>query len=142
MNMGAAVRSCFSKYVTFSGRALRSEYWWFTLFNLLVSVVLNIVDATVFGFGGGQVAILSAIYSLIVFLPAISVMVRRLHDHGRTGWWFWIMFVPVIGMLVLLYWMIAKGSDEANDYGEVPGQDGSDDPDEFVDSNVPTIDRG
>ncbi|NOX41979.1 MAG: DUF805 domain-containing protein [Alphaproteobacteria bacterium] len=141
MNMGAAVRSCFAKYVTFSGRALRSEYWWFTLFNLLMSVVLNIVDAVVFG-SGGQVAILSAIYSLIVLLPAISVMVRRLHDHGRTGWWFFIMLVPMIGMLVLLYWMIVKGSDEANDYGPVPGSEDEAAPqDSFVDSPIPTVDR-
>lgn len=140
MDMGTAVRTCFSKYVTFSGRALRSEYWWFTLFNMLMSVVLNVVDGVVFGWGA-PVAMLSMIYGLAAFLPAISVAVRRLHDHGRSGWWFFINLVPMIGMLVFLYWMIAKGSDEANDFGSAPGTADEGVADDFVQSTIPTVDR-
>ena len=136
MNMQTAVRTCFSKYVTFSGRATRSEYWWFTLFNMIVSVVLNIVDMAVIGAG-----VLGGIYSLVVLLPAISVLVRRLHDVGRSGWWFWIMLVPVIGFFVLLYWTVSAGTEGDNDYGSSDGSAADPQDDGLRPSAVPVVDR-
>lgn len=109
MNMMQAVGACFSKYVTFSGRARRAEYWWFTLFNVIVGLLLGALSED-----------LAGIYSLAVFLPSISVMVRRLHDIGRSGWWFWIGLIPVVGAIILLVWHATKGNIGPNIYGDDP----------------------
>ena len=91
------------KYTVFTGRARRMEYWFFVLFNILISAALSVVDY----FTGTYSAVyhtglLGGLYSLGVLLPAIAVTVRRLHDTGRSGWWILIALVPVIGGIVLL----------------------------------------
>jgi len=107
MTFGASIRTCFRKYVTFSGRATRSEYWFFVLFLFLTSSAISIVDATLFaasiaataeGTGGAQNGPLSAIYGLATLLPAIAVGWRRMHDSGRSGLF---LFYPVIVMVGL-----------------------------------------
>ncbi len=109
------------KYADFSGRARRKEYWFFVLFNIIVSILLAIVDvmlglhAATMGIG-----ILSGLYSLAVIIPSIAVSVRRLHDINRTGWWVLIAFVPFIGALVLLVMALIAGTRGANDYGPDP----------------------
>lgn len=113
MGFGQAISSVLSNYVTFSGRAPRSEFWYWALFNLIVSVIASAVDMiTGFGF-------LSLIVSLGLLLPNISVGVRRLHDIGRTGWWFLIAFTG-IGVILLLVWACFKGTDGPNGYGPDP----------------------
>ena len=97
------------KYAVFDGRARRKEYWFFILFNILISIALGSIDRftgnifldTDLGqFGGGAYAgilgTFSSIYALGVMIPSIAVSVRRLHDTGRSGWWVLINFVPVI----------------------------------------------
>jgi len=122
MNLTEAVQTGFRKYVDFSGRAVRSEYWYWVLAVVLGSLVLGVVDSVMFASmaGPGGVQPLSLIYSLAVFLPSLAVAVRRLHDVGRSGWWYLIVFVPLIGLLVLLYWFVQPGSDGANEYGPPP----------------------
>ena len=105
MGFVEAIRSGFSNYVNFSGRAPRSEYWYWTLFVILVSIVANILDVVLFH---GIHSPLSTISGLGLFLPGIAVSVRRLHDIDRTGWWILLAFT-VIGIFVLIYWDCVKG---------------------------------
>lgn len=129
MGFGEAIRVCFNKYVTFSGRARRSEYWWWVLFTVIGQAVLGVADQMIFGWqsmtvGDAEVAVnagpLAGVFSLVILLPGISVMVRRLHDTGRSGWWFWIVLIPLIGWIFLLYWMIKAGDAGNNAYGPDP----------------------
>jgi uncharacterized membrane protein YhaH (DUF805 family) len=97
-------------YAQFSGRASRSEYWWFYLFTVLAGVAADTIGDTV-----GNLA------SLAFLLPSLALAARRLHDTGRSGWWFLLIFT-VIGIPVVLYWLV-KGSDAgANKYGEGPAR--------------------
>ena len=106
MKFGEAISSGFSNYVTFTGRASRSEYWYWTLFVTLASIVLQILDIAL------GALVLNSIFSLATLLPGIAVAVRRLHDVNKSGWWLLLVFT-VIGIFVILYWMIKK-----SDYGE------------------------
>jgi uncharacterized membrane protein YhaH (DUF805 family) len=99
MTFGESVRTCFSKYVDFNGVASRSEFWWFILFLVIVGVVLNIVDQTM------GTPVLGAIFSLATILPQLAVGARRLHDTGRSGWWWLIVLIPLVGIIVLIvFW--------------------------------------
>ncbi len=119
MGFTEAITSGFQNYVTFSGRARRAEYWWWYLFVLLLSGVALIVDMYAFPFGS-DVGPAYALASLAVILPNISVTVRRLHDTGRSGWWILLGLIPLIGALILLYWMIKRGDHGANQFGPDP----------------------
>ncbi|MDB5554938.1 MAG: Inner rane protein YhaH [Rhizobium sp.] len=112
MDFATAVKSVLmQKYANFSGRAMRSEYWWYTLFAIIVSVVLYIVDMML----GTQ--LLQPIFGLATLLPGIGVSVRRLHDLDKSGWWLLIAFIPLIGALVLLYWFCQPGTPGDNQFG-------------------------
>jgi uncharacterized membrane protein YhaH (DUF805 family) len=104
------------KYATFSGRARRSELWWYALFQFGVMIVLSIIDSVLFR---GH-AFLTGIAGLALLIPGIAVVVRRLHDTNRSGWWYFIAFVPVIGGLILLYFCILRGTPGPNNYGPDP----------------------
>lgn len=122
MSFQDAVRTCFAKYATFSGRAPRSEFWWFVLFTVLVNFALGVVDRAIFGIApdGQPVSILGALFSLAVLLPTIAVGVRRLHDLDRTGWWYLLILIPVLGALVLLFFFVQRGTVGANRFGPDP----------------------
>jgi uncharacterized membrane protein YhaH (DUF805 family) len=109
------------KYAIFDGRARRQEYWMFFLFNVIVSIVLAGVD-NVSGLtkAAGGVSPLQTLYALAVLVPAIAVAVRRLHDTGRAGLWLLIVFIPCIGGLVLLVFMIMEGDRGSNAFGPDP----------------------
>lgn len=113
---GTSIGMCFSEYVTFSGRAPRAEFWWFVLFVTLVHVAFGAV-ATQFT----AAMILYGLFSLVVFLPYLSVMVRRLHDRDRSGWWYWIILIPVVGAIVLLVWLCSRGTRGPNRFGPENG---------------------
>lgn len=113
-----------SKYVTFSGRASRSEFWWWILALCILLFIAAIIDGAIIlpmlGFDafqeeGGQP--LSVLVSLAIFLPNITVGVRRLHDTGRIGWWLLIGLIPVVGLLVLIYFYVQPSEDGGNQYG-------------------------
>ena len=103
MNFGQAISTCFAKYATFSGRASRPEFWWFFLFQILVSVVASMLGDVVAG-----------LVSLAMLLPALAVGARRLHDIGKSGWWQLIM-LTVIGLLLLIYWWVQPASGDTSD---------------------------
>lgn len=102
------------KYVVFEGRARRTEYWVFALINFLISLVLSVIDNSL------GITWLSSLYSLAVLLPSLAVMVRRLHDTNRSGWWALIGLIPVIGWIVLLVFMLMDSDPQANQYGPNP----------------------
>jgi uncharacterized membrane protein YhaH (DUF805 family) len=109
------------KYAVFSGRARRKEYWFFFLFNVIVSIVLSVIDVTVGTYSATSgVGLLSGIYGLAVIIPSIAVGVRRMHDIDRTGWWLLIVFIPLIGVLVLLVFALLPGTAGDNKYGPDP----------------------
>jgi len=114
MDFVTAVKTCFSKFATFEGRAARSEYWFFALFLALASAVLTVVDIAL------GIEVLSLIFSLITLIPSIAVSVRRLHDTNRSGWWYLLIFIPLIGLIVLLIWFCTRGTAGPNRFGEDP----------------------
>src|SRR5262245_29957491 len=117
MNFGEAIASCFRNYVTFSGRAGRSEYWYWILFAILGSAATAIIDRSLFD--TSTISPLNAIFSLVCFLPGLAVAFRRLHDIDRTGWW-WLLVFTVIGTIVLIVWACQKGTTGPNRYGPDP----------------------
>lgn len=122
MGFQDAVKKCLSHYVTFSGRASRSEFWWFALFVTLGNFVFGFLDGLLFGGmgGGGQAALLGPLFSLAMLLPSIAAGVRRLHDRDMVGWWYLLALIPIIGALVLIFIFVQKGSDGANRFGADP----------------------
>ena len=109
------------KYAVFEGRARRSEYWFFTLFNFLIMLALIFLDVFMASANPQTgIGVLSGLYSLGVLIPSISVLVRRLQYTKRSGWWFWIFLVPLIGGLVLFIFVLLDGTAGDNDYGPDP----------------------
>jgi len=118
MGVQEAVTSCFSNYVNFQGRAPRSEYWWWALFVLAVSVILVVLGALILGGDSGAGGVLAGLFILVTILPGLSVTVRRLHDTDHSGWWLFIQLVPVIGGLWFLYFMVISGTPGPNRFGD------------------------
>ena len=114
MKFTDAVKSCFRQYAGFSGRARRSEYWYFTLFNILLSYVVGFIS------GRTNALWLSIVVSLALFLPGLAVCIRRLHDIGKSGWWYLIGFVPVVGVILLIVWFCRDSEAGPNRYGQNP----------------------
>lgn len=116
MTFTEAVRSVVQdNYANFSGRARRSEYWYFVLFNIIISIVAAVVDQllmSIIGFG-----FVGIIVSLGLLIPGIAVGARRLHDTDRSGWWLLIGLIPLIGAIVLIIWMATEGTKGDNRFG-------------------------
>ena len=106
---------CWKKYVEFSGRARRQEFWMFALFNFLASLATGIVDA-ILGTGG----MLNGLYSLAVLIPSFAVTARRLHDTDRSGWWQLIALIPLIGFIILLVFLCSDSKPGENRFGANP----------------------
>ena len=117
MNFPQAISSVFRNYVTFSGRASRSEFWYWVLFTIIGAVVTLILDQAVFS--DSDYSPLNLIFNLVCFLPGLAVGVRRLHDIGRTGWW-WLIAFTIIGLVVLIVWDCQKSDPGPNAYGPPP----------------------
>ena len=100
MTFGQSIKTCFSKYVTFSGRATRSEYWWFALLCFIVGIIP-----------------LVNLLGLLLFLPSVAVAVRRLHDVGKSGWNLLWAIIPLLGALYLLWLYIQESQPGANKWG-------------------------
>jgi uncharacterized membrane protein YhaH (DUF805 family) len=112
MDFGTAVKTCLIKYANFSGRASRSEYWYFALFYLIVDLVAIVIDAAVSGMHGFSPV--SLIVSIALFLPSMAVLFRRLHDTDRSGWWSLIGLVPLVGGVVLIVFLCQRGTGAPN----------------------------
>ena len=102
-----AIKKGFRGYVVWNARSTRSEYWWWSLFSVIVAIVASVIDTAIFStdmmMGVGPV---SGIVTLALFLPGLSVWIRRLHDTDRTGWWVWIMLIPIVGAIVSLVFVL------------------------------------
>ena len=116
MDFQTSVKTCFSKYADFSGRALRSELWWFALFGVLGGIVTTIIDIMILGYSIESYGPLNIIFSVVFFLPAIAVTARRLHDVNRSGWW-QLIELTIIGILLILVWNVTEGEKKKNKYG-------------------------
>lgn len=114
MNFSTAISTCLSKYATFSGRASRSEYWWFYLFTVLMTWGATIVGALVMEDGGDA---LSGLVTLAFLVPTLAAGSRRLHDTGRSGWW-QLLIITVIGVILLIIWYATDSEKVTNKYGE------------------------
>ena len=113
MGFVESIESAFRKYFVWKGRASRSEFWWFYLFNILGSIVTILVDL-IYG-----LPVLNTIFILATLFPNLSVFVRRLHDTGHSGWWYWILFT-IIGIIPIFYWICKAGDDGDNNYASNP----------------------
>ncbi|WP_324750006.1 DUF805 domain-containing protein [Sphingomonas sp. LY54] len=110
------------KYAQFEGRSRRKEYWSFFLLMLGVYIVAGMIDG-ILGLAGmvlGVYGPLSLVAAVALFVPSLAVGVRRLHDTGRSGWWLLIGLIPLVGGLVLLYFMVIEGTPGPNEYGPDP----------------------
>jgi len=150
MGFADAIKAGFTNYVTFSGRAQRSAYWYWTLFVLLGSLVAGIFDSVLFsGIGVEGNGPLNGLWGLAALLPSIAIAVRRLHDLDRSGWWYLLILLPLIGWIILLFFLVQRGTEGPNRFGEDPFGTGTspfktandDDTATYAQSNVPRVDR-
>lgn len=137
MDFLTSIKTCFNKYATFSGRASRSEFWFWVLFCFLAGIILGILDGAMFGGsasvqtvttadgmvttaqGAQAMTPLSWIFNLVTLLPYLAVTARRLHDTNRSGWWM-LISLTIIGIIPLLIWYCTKGDDGENRFGSDP----------------------
>lgn len=112
---------CWEHYADFKGRARRKEYWMFVLFNLIIVFILTILDSLL-GWVIPEIGVgaLGIVYTLAGFIPGLAVVVRRLHDIGKSGWCYLIAFIPIVGPIFLLVWLFTKGVPETNAWGPDP----------------------
>ena len=116
MSFPEAITSAFQNYVNFSGRARRSEYWYFTVFVAIIGGILSALANQ----GVNIATTLATIFSLATFIPGISVSWRRMHDIGKSGLWNFIVLVPIIGGIIVIYWFCKDSEPNANEYGPCP----------------------
>lgn len=137
MSFATAIKTCFRRYATFNGRARRSEFWWFYLFTVIVSMAFFAVlvsiglgsgmassDPDTASLGGGLaftlVNVLSFVVSLALLVPSLAVMWRRLHDTDRSGLWWFIGLIPLIGGIVLIVFWAQDSTRGPNRFGPSP----------------------
>ena len=112
---------CLQHYADFNGRARRSEYWYFVLFNFIVSILIGLLLGVIAGLLNVPALVyLAYLWSLAVFIPSLAVSVRRLHDIGRSGWWLLLSLIPLVGAIILIIWYCTDSQPGANQYGPNP----------------------
>ncbi|MFT6534190.1 MAG: uncharacterized membrane protein YhaH (DUF805 family) [Alpinimonas sp.] len=114
MTFVESIKAVLTNYAGFTGRASRSEFWWFYLFTVLVSLVFNVLSG---GNAGSFFGIVSALVSLALLLPSLAVGVRRLHDIGRSGWYLLFALIPLAGIIILIVWWARAGDVSDNAFG-------------------------
>lgn len=121
MDFMTAVRTCLTKYVDFSGRGRRSEFWFFVLFNFLVGIITSLVDLVLGtdGFNNGT-GLIGTVASLALFLPSLAAAARRLHDTGRSAWFLLLILIPILGWIVLLVFYCLESQPGDNRFGPNP----------------------
>ena len=118
MSFGEAIQSVFSQYANFTGRARRSEFWFFVLFSGIAGAAIGIIFSLILGEKIGTT--LSSAWELAVLVPTLAVTWRRLHDIGKSGAWYFIFLVPVVGAIILLVWVCKDSQPGDNRYGPNP----------------------
>ena len=132
MNIVQATTTCLKKYFIFSGRAKRSEFWWFYLFTIIVTVVYTLfVEPLLFAwmFDGGDFNlfifyVMANLMILLFMIPILAVGSRRLHDIGKSGWWQIVSVIPVLGLILLFVWWASDTKPEGDKYGEAVAETG------------------
>jgi uncharacterized membrane protein YhaH (DUF805 family) len=117
--MSFAIDKAFRNYLNFSGRSNRSEFWYFFLFILLGNFLTNLIDTYIIGYHPEEMGIISGIFFLATVIPQLSLTFRRLHDTGKSGWWFLLSFT-VIGLIPLFVWWCSTSNPKKNRYGNIP----------------------
>ncbi|OAN76557.1 hypothetical protein A8B78_03515 [Jannaschia sp. EhC01] len=114
MDFMTAVKHVFANYANFSGRARRSEFWWFYLFTIICNVVATTIDGAI------GMPIVSIVVMLGLLIPGLAVAIRRMHDTGRSGWWIFIILIPLVGIILYIYWFVQRGTVGPNAWGADP----------------------
>ena len=126
MGFAEAVKSFWSNYATFKGRARRSEYWFIQLFLIITNVAVGAIDLALMNgdvdrfIANGGGGIVGLVWILVTIVPALAVLVRRLHDTGKSGWWVLMGFVPFAGAIVLFVFTVLDSTSGENKYGLSP----------------------
>jgi uncharacterized membrane protein YhaH (DUF805 family) len=118
VDFATAISTCFQKYATFSGRAMRSEYWYFVLFLVIASAITAILDEVLFP--GNRISPLNTIFSIATFLPSLAAAARRLHDIDKSGWWQLLWLIPIIGWIIIIIWLAKAGAPGPNRFDVGP----------------------
>ena len=118
MSFGQSIKSVFSQYATFSGRARRSEYWYFCLFDIIVSTAIACIIPALLGQNVANVV--DTVWGLAILLPSLAVTVRRLHDAGKSGWYIFISLIPIVGVILLIIKLAKDSEPGENKYGPNP----------------------
>jgi uncharacterized membrane protein YhaH (DUF805 family) len=116
MNFQTSIKTCFNKYAAFSGRASRSEFWFFVLFGFLGGIITSIIDVMIFGYSFENNGPTNLIFSVVIMIPSVSVAARRLHDINKSGWW-QLLYLTIIGGILLIIWYAIKGKNKKNKFG-------------------------
>ena len=117
MTFKEAIVKVLTNYANFSGRASRSEYWFFSLFNFVVAMAFSLLTAVT---EASFFSVLAALFSLAMFIPSLAVTWRRLHDIGKSGDCYFIALVPLVGAILLLIWLATDSQSGENAYGPNP----------------------
>ena len=126
MDFQTALRSFWTRYRDFKGRSRRSEYWFIQLFLVVTNIAVAIIDLALMGWdvdrfvanGGG--GIVGLVWILVTIVPALAVLVRRLHDTGKSGWWALVGLLPLVGAIVLLVFTVTDSTPGENKFGLSP----------------------
>jgi len=118
VNFQTSIKTCFNKYAVFSGRASRSEYWFFVLFGILGGIISAIIDTMILGYSAEVNGPINLIFSVALILPSISVAARRLHDLNKSGWW-QLLWFTIIGGVLIIIWHATEGTKKNNSHGKV-----------------------
>jgi len=129
MTLSESINGCYTKYAQFQGRASRSEYWWFFLFVVIIGELIQVAVTLVMQqpylvidpvtgavFYTGAFWVTQGIGLIVITIPSVSVMVRRLHDSNKSGWW-WLINLTIIGAVYFLYLLMRKGTAGVNRFG-------------------------
>ena len=116
MNFQTSIKTCFNKFAVFSGRASRSEFWFFVLFGCLGGIITVIIDVMILGYPYEENGPINLIFSVALIIPSISVAARRLHDINKSGWW-QLLWITIIGGILLIIWHATEGENKKNKFG-------------------------
>ena len=132
MDFTSAIKSGFSNYANFSGRASRSEYWYFTLFSVIVNIGASLIDQIL------GIYIVAGLAGIALIVPGLSMAWRRLHDIDRSGAW-WFIWFTCVGIIVLFVWSVTKGTAGPNRFGPDPLGSGEALPEPPTSDDGPTL---
>jgi uncharacterized membrane protein YhaH (DUF805 family) len=116
MNFQTSIKTCFNKFAIFSGRASRSEFWFFILFGTIGGIIATIIDVMIFGYTIEDNGPIYLIFWIITMIPSVAVATRRLHDINKSGWW-QLLWFTIIGGILLIVWHATGGESKKNKFG-------------------------